>query len=163
MCQNGAYSVPANLGWYNIFAVHIAYWPRYIRGCSKHAGLHICHPTTSVLADRHEYNHAPSVPANIYVAPLQACQRTAIQYTHAPSIPADIYITRYKHSSGQAWNITVLQACQLTYIPLQLTDECILPFKCPYLSPPYDPVLVETLWLFMVFSAPPTPLMNLSQ
>jgi len=30
MCQSDTYSIPANLGWDNIFEPHIVYWPRYI-------------------------------------------------------------------------------------------------------------------------------------
>src|SRR5882672_11417076 len=38
----------------------------------------------------------PSVSADIYTPPLQACQPKAIEYRHAPSVSADIYVPLLK-------------------------------------------------------------------
>jgi len=67
----------ADIGWYAICATlthmilslncHIAYWPRYIIWTF-------------------------SIPADIYVGPLQVVQPTGMKYYPTPNVPADVYV-----------------------------------------------------------------------
>ena len=77
------------------------------------------------------------MPADIYVALLEAFQQTAIKYNHTPSMPANIYVTQLQafQQTGMKYNRTPSVPADIYIPPAADTMNVYSPFKCPYLSP----------------------------